>query len=255
MKRRNLFLILCATLLVAVGCEKPVEEFVPPTGDGLFSVSDSTKVRFSPGNLDYTEGEGYSFVEHQYYYGGYFGWGTGDHPMDTSSRWEDYPDFDDWGNHIEGVWRTLSEREWRYVIRDREEASNKRGTATVCGVYGLVLLPDNWSGGSFRSSFNEWSRNVYDASSWSEMETAGAVFLPAAGSRDGARMDNVGKAGHYWSSTSAHVSDNNPYDMYGGALPMNFNEILESSLFRERCDGLSVRLVQDINNWTQDGDE
>ena len=213
-----------------------------PSGDGLFSVSAGHQVRFAPGNLDYNGG--YFFTAHQYDYGGYFGWGTGSNPTDTSADDHDYPTFDDWGNHIAGGWRTLTASEWNYVIYYRPNAAAKRGAATVCGVYGMVLLPDNFSGGTFTSGTyyyeRGWSRNVYDASSWSEMEDAGAVFFPAAGSRGyDPQWADVGVGGDYWSSTPDS-------ELAWAALLMGFSEYGVSECgFDHRCHGYSVRLVQD----------
>lgn len=65
-------------------------------GDGLFSVSEVTKVEFAPGNL---KAGGHGFTVHQYDYGGLFGWGTGNRPTITDIE-ADYTDFYDWGNYI-----------------------------------------------------------------------------------------------------------------------------------------------------------
>ena len=206
-----------------------------PSGDGLFSVSAGRQVRFAPGNLEYSGG--YHFATHQYDYGGYFGWGTGSNPTLTSTDYHDYPSFDDWGSHIGGGWRTLSLNEWNYVIWYRANASNKCGAATVCGVHGMVLLPDNWSGGTFHAGFNGWSTNVYDASSWPAMEDAGAVFLPAAGFRYGTEMDYVGAGGYYWSS-APNYEIGAYYMFFNGSHVYYYGNYY-------RYDGLSVRLVQD----------
>ena len=229
---------MVASLLVFAGCEKE-KDF--SSGDGLFTVSeDGYQVRFAPGNLVYDNSDGYSFTAHQYDYGGLFGWGTGSNPTDTSADNHDYPTFDDWGNHIAGGWRTLTASEYHYVIYYRPNAAAKRGAATVCGVHGMVLLPDNFSGGTFHAGFdNGWGRNVYDASSWSEMEDAGAVFFPAAGIR---RYDTqwvgVGTGGYYWSST--------PFNEYASyAYGMYFLNHVDCDDYYYRGLGLSVRLVQD----------
>ncbi|MCQ2296727.1 MAG: hypothetical protein MJZ45_04955 [Bacteroidales bacterium] len=245
MKKLMLFAMV-ASLLVFAGCEKEWwllpdvtdttdttdEPDTEPSGDGLFSVSDGKQVRFAPGNLVYSGG--YHFTAHQYDYGGYFGWGTGSNPTNTSTDWEDYPSFDDWGNHIAGGWRTLTNDEWYYVIWIRTDASAKRGAATVCGVYGMVLLPDSFSGGTFTAGFdNGYSANVYDASSWADMEAAGAVFLPAAGWRYGTELRDVGVCGEYWSSDCVCLMGFNGGDMYYHLD------------YYSRYYGLSVRLVQD----------
>jgi hypothetical protein len=90
----------------------------------------------------------------------------------------------------------------------------------VNGVNGVILLPDNWStpvGLSFTASttrglewngtyyFNEqadnYTHNAYTEAEWSRMESAGAVFLPAAGYREGTQVSLVGKAIDYWSAS------------------------------------------------------
>ena len=233
--KKVMYFVMLATLLFA-GCKN--NDFEAKT---VFSVSESKQVHFAKGNLEYDSIGGYHFAANQYDYGGYFGWGTGSNPTLTSIYDRDYPTFDDWGNHIAGGWRTLSWDEWHYVILDRADASAKRGAATVCGAHGIVLLPDNFSGGTFNAGFdfdNRWSWNVYDASSWSDMETAGAVFLPAAGYRRGTELDSVGTYGTYWSSTP--VGTNNAWYVFLFEL-----DVLNGANIG-RGYGRSVRLVQDI---------
>ena len=255
---------MLVALLVFAGCEKEWwllpdvtdttdttdEPDTEPSGDGLFSVSEGKQVRFASGNLEYDSINGYRFAAHQYDYGGYFCWGTGSNPTLIFDVY-DYPTFDDWGNHIAGGWRTLTGAEWDYVTWYRTHASAKRGVATVCGVPGLVLLPDNFSGGTFTAGdyygfdyYEEgWSTNVYDASSWSDMEAAGAVFLPAAGVRFGIEfgmeMEAVGTEGYYWSST--------PF--LDVAYAMRFDEHYFPNAVNPdpRNIGHSVRLVQEYH--------
>ena len=68
------------------------------------------------------------------------------------------------------------------------------------------------------------------------MESAGAVFLPAAGNRDGTDVYNVGSGGYGWSAT--------PYDT-GNAYYLYFDS---GGLFPQgdysRGYGRSVRLVR-----------
>ena len=90
----------------------------------------------------------------------------------------------------------------------------------MCGVNGFILLPDNWStpvGLSFTASttrglewngtyyFNEqadnYTHNAYTEAEWAQMESAGAVFLPAAGYREGTTVSLVGTAIDYWSAS------------------------------------------------------
>jgi hypothetical protein len=74
------------------------------------------------------------------------------------------------------------------------------------------------------------------------METAGAVFLPAAGARMGTQMSTtyaVGKNGYYWSSS---YSDYNGANYRARHVTINPNGFYPQN-HSARSDGLSVRLV------------
>ena len=170
--------------------------------------------------------------ENSSFYGPY----SDDLSVSDKSDWG-YNAISNGGNSENHGWRTLSNYEWGYLIYNRSEASSKWGLATVCGVKGLVLLPDNWttpSGCTFTPRRNNgWTTNSYDTEQWGLMEAAGAVFLPAASYRD---IDNVDASnyGRYWSSTN-------------GAYAFNFDTSEVSCSSRPRKYGYSVRLVIDVN--------
>ena len=166
-----------------------------------------------------------------------FGWGTSGwnsgancyQPWSTSTSYSDYYPGGSYTNGLTGAyaeadwawhnaisnggnavqqWRTLTEDEWCYLQFDRTNASAKLGIGNINGVGGLIILPDNWtlpSGCSFTSgfasSYNVWTRNSYTLSQWAQMEAAGAIFLPAAGNRNGIDVTAVGSNGFYWLST------------------------------------------------------
>lgn len=149
-------------------------------------------------------------------------------------------------------WRTLTAAEWTYLIN----RSGKSGLATVDGVKGLVLLPDYGDGGSpwslssalptgstvtFNASKTSWTANVYTAEQWDELENAGAIFLPAAGYREGTETVHApGTTGYYWSATI------NPEDDYQGmALQITPGNV--SVVATEKIYGCSVRLVIEVN--------
>lgn len=244
MKKKNILIITVATLLVVAGCATkkgmaiadPNASF-EPIKNGVFSVSPTQKVRFASGNLEY---DGfYRFAAHQYDYGGYFGWGTGSNPTITDTNYLAYPTFDDWGNHIEGGWRTLSYDEWKYVLGERMDATDKRGLATVCGVHGLILLPDDWNGGEFHAGFDDgWNTNVYDTDTWAKMESVGAIFLAAAGNRYSTKISHATNFGTYMSSSG----NEDPYFCYIG---FNVTKVYGSTKGR-RGYSAPVRLVQDV---------
>ena len=258
----KLFSILSAFVLVTVSVSA---QNTNGAIHSAFSVSDSTKIYFSQGNLQYHPKKNiWRFAKHQYdMYTNWidlFGWGTsgynGKNPYMTSTSYSDYGDGSndiagtnyDWGvynkisngGNAAGKWRTLTDREWNYVISNRSDARYLRGTATVNGVNGLILLPDNWTlptGVTFTYGEGGWSQNTYSASEWSKMEANGAVFLPAAGGRVGTGVNDVGSYGYYWSSSA----DDNYY-----ARCLYFHSYCVDSTNYYRDSGLSVRLVKDV---------
>ena len=175
-----------------------------------------------------------------------FGWGTGSNPTLSSSYPEDYGTFMDWGcnaisngGNTANQWRTLTRAEWYYLLNTRTDASSKRGIGNINGVGGLILLPDSWtlpSECSFTSGYAtydvDWTRNSYTLAQWSQMEAAGAVFLPAAGGRNGTNVYRVGRYGFYWSSAPSGGN------MYFGCYSLSVS-------LENRFNGYSVRSVQD----------
>ena len=187
-----------------------------------------------------------------------FGWSS-DNPttpfgVSTSVDVNDYRGtFVDWGINEIGTdapntWRTLTDDEWNYLRYGRTNTDALYGVAQVNGVNGLVFLPDNWtcpSGVTFKSGFHsEWGAYYYadyqtfTAAEWSKLESAGAVFLPAAGHRNGSDVRGVRISGNYWSSTEGSTSARADHLFFysGGAY-------LDSD---ERDDSYSVRLVKDL---------
>ena len=166
----------------------------------------------------------------------------------------------DWGKVFGATspWQTLTggdteSAEWYYLFKSRTEASSKYGEGSVNGMNGLILLPDDWtyptdlsesstSADNFKSGTSSWSNN-YTADDWLKMEANGAVFLPAAGCRYGADVDDVGDYGCYWSSS--------PYAGYaddaGRAWFLYFlSDYLDPVGCVDRYYGLSVRLVRPL---------
>jgi len=136
-------------------------------------------------------------------------------------------------------WRTLTIAEWGYLFETRTDASQKYGHGSVNGVKGMIILPDEWvlpAGLSFTPGNSTWA-NTYTTAQWAKMEANGAVFLPAAGSRNGTTVSDVDTFGYYWSSTSHEVFSGRAYYMafYSSYLSLGYNP---------RRNGYSVRLVR-----------
>lgn len=208
---------------------------------GKFSVSPAQQVQFSQGNLQYQESTNtWRFAERQYDVFGsnnnvaiksdgwidMFGWGTGSNP----TALENY-DFVDWGVNIISnggkkarSWRTLTIKEWDYLLNGRSNADRLRGFGFVNNVYGMILFPDNWSNDYLVYNYEE---NKFSISQWGKMEKNGAIFLPGAFNNEGA----------YWSATPIEGYSDGAYAI--GFIGNDVNSESENSTNYK----FSVRLV------------
>lgn len=234
---------------------------------GLFTVNSSGKqVFFSKGNLQYVkDGSKWLFSPTQYDSSGsdpyyvhenyaeesmqsHFGWGDNT-PLRTSTADADYswPESGDpWGSMIdnEGTWRTLSggseDSEWNYLLNTRTMSYDKPRYTSKTGVgfgtwidagyyYGIFLYPDNYNGAEIGTEGAP--------STWSDINTSGIVFLPAAGSREHTYVYTIHTWGSYWTSTP--TDENYAYGLSFNVLGVNVSS--KSS----RSNGKSVRLAAD----------
>ena len=223
--------------------------------------------RFAPNQWD-TIGSGNTNISSSY--SGWidlFGWGTSGYnqkyPYMTSTTSSDYGDGDtnisntnyDWGVYnaiynpktsttdAPGTWRTLTKDEWVYLFDNRRTASGIRyARATVNGVPGLIIVPDNWSNSTYALNSTNiynaaYTSNVINLATWTTLENAGCVFLPTSGSRFYTLVYEVSESGYYWSATYYDSSDT--YILY-------FRLGTNPSYNGSRYNGKSVRLVRDF---------
>ncbi len=241
----------------------------------LFSVSAKKKVRFSMGNLQFNPKKyEFRFALHQYdrigddntkiapNYNGWidlFGYGSsgymGVEPTTTTgsqSTGDPYPHDDiantkyDWGvynpisngGNKEGSWRTLTIDEWIYLFKTRPNAAKLKAYASVNGIEGVILLPDDYYEHHVRMSINfSWyffSDNTFDLTQWATLEAAGAVFLPECFVRERISINY-----HIWSYWTSSASGGGSYYAQTVGLPGNLDG------WGFRWHGYAVRLVQD----------
>ena len=262
MKKILFFTILLAAL--STMAQTPVSDTVPVGKcGGLFSVSPTLKVRFSPGNLQYqpsthlcrfaseqTEVIGWKpFYANQRYKGwtDLFGWGTATYPNNYSTDPTDYT-FTDWGFYCGlptnggKMWRTLSMEEWTYLLAKRPKARRLYAVAYVERHYGLILLPDGWKrpqGVYVKTGPKEDHANWYDAAQWSLLEATGAVFLPCETMRAGTEAQGSASTCHYWTaSPNSKKTDE--------ALYLYVDPYVPQARSATKNLGMSVRLVQEV---------
>lgn len=254
---------------------------------GVFSVSSYTKVQFSRGNLEYLASTNtWRFAEEQYQYAGatdisptsnewfsVFGWATsgynGKYPYKNETIYDTYykerrdiaGTYYDWGvynaisngGNRSGIWRTLTASEWYYLINTREDSFEKFGYATIGGMKGIILIPDDVNQYLFSFEFKPYVRfdnpnsstrhlkvvsemEVYTMEQWKEMEDAGCVFLPGLG-------NEFTTLYFYW--TSSYVSDQSMAYAFGIKMQSKAREV--ECLFRKaRHTKQQVRLVKTI---------
>lgn len=182
--------------------------------EGIFSISPRNEVVFSKGNVRLKSSDKRKFTDNQ--------WDKGDLIA-----------FDEIQSVVDSVWFVLSSDEWKYLLTKRRTDSGIRyAKATVNGVFGLVLLPDDWK----TTIYGIKDGTVISKSDWTnKLETNGAVFLPAAGYRFNNWEKSVGTDGYYWSSDP----EDTPYLRFNNAMLSTSTNVFDQEY------GLSVRLVKE----------
>ena len=168
------------------------------------------------------------------------------------------PAIADWGYNTIYVgttptsgWRSLTAAEWTYVAYTRTIkvgtlTKNAYGEGRVGCTPGYMLLPDDWNWNKpglvgLEAKWKKYGKsayaNEYSYPEWAKMEAWGAVFLPAAGYRNGTDSHTVNNGGDY-SSSNPSGGDN--------AREFHFAEDeIEQSGTGKRMHGHSIRLVSD----------
>lgn len=205
---------------------------------------------------------------------GLFGWGTKTNPWSTSAIASDYSTWSEWGenaivnggNTVNYGWYTLSGNngEWNYILQTRSVTSIGLPTgsnstkarytkATVCGVSGLILFPDNYrhpavsitGSPNYNSAGSDYSIFIVNAQAWSKMQASGAIFLPFTGTRSKLTYRNTSEyssdGGFYWTRTKQ--DDNNIYIM------KHQPTVVASVIYTKQNPqiGLAVRLVKNVD--------
>ena len=183
-------------------------------------------------------------------------WGVG---ISSNSAADYSGDFVDWGSNTIGTdapntWRTLTKKEWKYVLSNRADADTKKGVARInlssdgtMYANGLILLPDTWtapagitfkSGVASKQSVQAYADyQTFTLSEWQQLESAGAVFLPAAGMRSTTQVLYVHHNVTLWTATYDDAT-------YVGQVYADSESI--GTYLSERYYGRTVRLVQDV---------
>ena len=146
------------------------------------------------------------------------------------------------GGNQPNQWRTLTFKEWVYLLFTRTTPSGIRYVkANVNDVNGMLLLPDEWSESYYTLSninnyYANYNNNIISLLDWTNIfQSHGAVFLPASGHRYEITVYDQEIGGRYWAAS------NNYYD--GLAYYLDFNS--DGNYIEEnyKSNGFSVRLA------------
>jgi len=243
---------------------------------GKFTINaGGNKVRFSQGNLQYTQSTStWSFMEHQYStvetngspycsnnYGdkdvvSLFSWATSGYshgatsyqPNSTNPNNENYYAY---GYASYNLYNQTGQADWGYNAISNGGNTANSGWRTLTTAEWQYLFANHTTGWSTVNSVNGYVirpdgvstaiATSYTASDWATEEAAGSVFLPAAGYRSsylGTYVYYMGSTGRYWSS-SCHDTTN-AYNLYFTSSK------LETDNSMNRYYGESVRLVRAV---------
>ena len=137
-------------------------------------------------------------------------------------------------------WRTLTQNQWLYLMNTRANAAQKWFRATVNNVKGVVLLPDEYTENTvpYLTGVTGFTSNTISAEDWAIMENEGAVFLPAAGQRNGTSYTSG--AVSYHSTTARDSARNYIFHCIDDNTSFNYVGL--------RYTGRAVRLVKDVKS-------
>ena len=159
------------------------------------------------------------------------------------------------GGNQPGMWRTMTENEWAYLIWYRS-ASTLNGVANarfakatvggVEGVQGALIFPDSYThpaNVALPTNINvgdaSFSANSYAVGDFELMEDAGVVFMPLAGER----YDNTNNGIQTFFSEVGMYWLNYPINSQRAAITYINDDYLNCG-YGGRCGGRPVRLVQ-----------
>ena len=260
------------------------------TISGKFSTGKYEYAEFATGNLQYKkdgEDETWRFAKQQYQvvgeqninvgdpnYKGWidmFGWSNGEannFGVNPSFNKDDYNGkFENWGTKMGEGWLTLTDAQWNYLLYQRANASKLKQIAMVGETRGIMLFPDDWTKTTVDATDDaELGVKVYkyDLTQWTALESAGAVFLPAAGRRFGGYGNTVqvtsdGKTAlqygtnyfaAYWTSTKHNDGEKVSYLLNLGNKGAKYST-LELGWYEYGYVGQSVRLAKVTNTLIQ----
>lgn len=160
--------------------------------------------------------------------------------------------FVDWGNLFDTEeWFTMTATQWDFLLTGRDGASDKWGLAKVGDTLGIILLPDEWTAPEgiefvprniptselwdngdmiddtedhYRVKNENIPANLFSEVQWTEMEAAGAVFLPYAGRRSGGYGNYLNTKCKVESNMFRYVYFENYLGTYWTASPTTAND-------------------------------
>ena len=158
-------------------------------------------------------------------------------------------------NGQKGIWRVLSGGEggeWNYLLNRRSTTYGHRyAEVKVNDMPGLLIFPDTFTWPSeagdepetFDAAKSDWNGVNYKSAAFEALQSAGCVFLPAAGYRAGdsssTNVSFAGFYGFYWSASSS--GDFRAFDMDFYSIDVYpYNNFIRSQAY-------SVRLVTESN--------
>jgi len=217
--------------------------------DAVFELNNGKRFFFSKGNLQYQSSSNkWQFAEQQWDYLG--------KANESATGWTDLFEWtsSDWGKKMGDKWQTPTKEDWDMLAY--RNGGKWVGLGNVHGINGFIFLPNDWTlpqGLTFNSKIviqeidnggyilkqSQFTNNEYNADQWEKMEKNGAVFIPAAGYREGNSVKENGSEGRYWSATNNGENE----AFYFVFSPTYYNPNYHGN----KSSGQSVRLIYVIN--------
>ena len=189
----------------------------------------------------------------------------------AKSDWGVYNAISNGGNES-NKWRTLTRLEWQYLLENNKWTLGYIKTTDKDSILCYFLIPEGFTepsgvkvaviSTSLSPSFvrvnndvcfsnistSSYVDNSYTIEQFASLEKLGVVALPCGGYRNGTARYDVGLYGYCWSSSAMSISawtSRRAY-IFGFGSECVFADGFLTDTTSFRCNGLSVRLVQDL---------
>jgi hypothetical protein len=147
------------------------------------------------------------------------------------------------GGNKEGLWRTPTPEEMKYILQERPNAAKLMLRCMVCGVEGAIIMPDDFWSIRLRFpieiSSTDPKDNQFGKDQWDFLESVGVLFIPKSEYKYFS-LDSSSKSWNWYTNSVFLTATKRNY------VGLTYDGCLKVFITGSYCPKLPVRLVKDV---------